>query len=279
MSNPLTDYYRTKEIYVKLPTGGQWYKNQLHLTDNGEIGVMPMSFKDEMLLQIPDSIYNGESLFEILRSILPDMTDPYEICMPDVDVVLLASRINSNDGDVPATATCPHCNHTEQYFLKIVNILNKVTAIEPLTVELASGLTVEFKPNTLRAVASNQIKITENARMIAQLAEAPSGEAQTQEMFKQSLERSTAANLVIIADTIQSISTPAGDQVTDINSILEWLQNSDSSTIKQLQKHGRNMNLNGLDNQFEFQCGSETCGETFSTQVEFNPTFFFTNKS
>jgi hypothetical protein len=68
MKNPLSDYYREKEIYVKLPTQGKWYKNKPNLNKDGEIGVRPMTLKDEMLLKIPDSLYNGESLYEVFKS-------------------------------------------------------------------------------------------------------------------------------------------------------------------------------------------------------------------
>jgi len=278
MPSVLSDYYRTKEIYVKLPTQGKWYKNKPQLTDQGEIGVMPLSFKDEMLLQVPDSVYNGESLFEILKSILPDMTDPYEICMPDVDVVLLASRISANDGNIPVDATCPNCSNTESYEIKIVDILSKVKTIESIETELKNGLRIVFKPNTLKSVASNQIKITENARVMRKM-EGVDDQAQLHELFKSSLEKSTAANMVILADTIESITTPNGDLITDINEILEWLANSDSTTIRQLQKSNSDINKNGINNDFTFVCSNEECNHSFSTPVELNPTFFFINNS
>ena len=90
--NPLTNFYRSKEIYVKSPTQGKWYTQPPKLTEDGEIGVLPMTLQDEIRMNIPDSLYNGESLFELFKSICPDIIDPYEIAMPDVDVLLLASR-------------------------------------------------------------------------------------------------------------------------------------------------------------------------------------------
>ena len=278
MSNPLIDYCRAKEIYVKLPTNGNWYKSKVKLSDQNEIGVKPMSFKDEMLLQIPDSIYNGESLFEIIKSIAPDIEDPYEICMPDVDVILLASRINANQGEVPVSAICTHCGSSEDYNLKIVNILNQIKSIETVEVELSNGLRILFKPNTLKSVASNQIKISENTRLVNQLNEVGNDPKKTHTLFQESLERATAANFVIIADTIESVTTPGGDTITDIERIIEWLGNTDSNTIKMLQKNGAKMNSNGINETFTFECSNTECGKSFKSGVEFNPTFFFTNK-
>jgi hypothetical protein len=278
MPSVLSDYYRTKEIYVKLPTQGKWYKNKLHLTDQGEIGVMPLSFKDEMLLQVPDSVYNGESLFEILKSILPDMEDPYEICMPDVDVILLASRIGGNDGKVPVDATCPKCLKLESYEIQILDILSKIQTVESIETELKNGLHIVFKPNTLKSVTSNQIKITENARVMRKI-QGIEDPHELHAMFKNSLEQSSAANMVILADTIESITTPDNKRITDFAEITEWLSNSDSTTIRQLQKSNRDINKNGINNDFTFVCGNEECNHNFSTPVELNPTFFFINNS
>lgn len=276
MPSALTDYYRAKEIYVKLPTQGRWYKQKLYLTDQGEIGVMPLSFKDEMLLQIPDSIYNGESLFEILKSIVPDFDDPYEICMPDVDVILLASRINNNKGNMEVAATCPHCNNRENYQVKIINILSKIKEITPIELELNSGLRIIFKPNTLKAVATNQIRITENARLVQQIANLDDLEKK-HDIFRESLEKSTAANMIILADTISNVTTPKGDVITDVEEIIKWLSNVDAAVIRQIQKSSSQINANGLDNKFVFNCSNESCGEKFESSIEFNPTFFFIN--
>lgn len=277
MTDPLLDFYRHKEIYIKLPTEGKWYRSKLKMSEQNEVGILPLSFKDEMLLSIPDSVYNGESLFEILRSIVPDLEDPYEIMIPDVDVILLASRINNNDeGTMQTEAKCPHCETTEVYTIKIVNILNQIQTINPIETRLSNGLTVTFKPNSLKSITSNQIRITENAALMNQLQDETDQEKQ-HEIFQQSLERSTAASFLILADSIEKITTPTGEEITDVQSVLNWLSNSDSSTIKQLQKISNQINNNGIDKEFKFECSNEECGKNFKYSVEFNPTFFFTS--
>ena len=55
--NPLLDYYRQKEIYIKLPTGGKWYNKNPKLALDGEIGVRPMTLRDELVLTVPDALY------------------------------------------------------------------------------------------------------------------------------------------------------------------------------------------------------------------------------
>jgi len=276
MTESLKDFYRNKEIYIKLPTEGKWYTSNINLNNENEIGVMPMSFKDEMLLSIPDSVYNGESLFEILQSILPDMENPYEILMPDVDVVILASKINSNDGEMEVEAACTHCSHTEQYTVKIVNIINQIKVINPIELELNNGLVVSFRPNSLRSVTTNQIRISETSAILSNFSKDDDLKDQ-HDLFAESIEKTTAANLVLIADSIEHILLPSGEKITDIQAILDWISNSDSNTVKKLQKMTTQINHNGLDKNFTFECSNEECGKKFKSAVEFNPTFFFTN--
>jgi len=276
MTKTLEDFYRHKEIYIKLPTEGKWYTSQTNLNDQNEIGIKPMSFKDEMLLNIPDSVYNGQSLFEILKSILPDMENPYEILMPDVDVVLLASRINSNEGEMSVDATCTHCKTQEQYNIKIINILNQIKTINTIEIELDNGLIISFKPNSLRSVTTNQIKITEMSSILSTFNKDDDKEKQ-HKLFSESLEKTAAANLVLIADTIEYVLLPSGDKITDLQAILDWISNSDSNTVKKLQNMSNQINQNGLNKNFKFECSNEQCGKEFTSPVEFNPTFFFTN--
>ncbi len=276
MTDSLKDYYRHKEIYVKLPTEGKWYTSNLNVNSDNEIGVMPMNFKDEMLLSVPDSVYNGESLFEILKSILPDMENPYEILMPDVDIILLASKINSNDGEMNVEAVCTHCQTQEQYSIKIVNILNQIKPVNPIELELENGLIISFKPNSLKSMTANQIKVTEMANILSNFDQSASIEQQ-RAIFSESVERSAAANLILIADTIEYILLPSGEKITDINPILDWINNSDSIIVKKLQDVSKKMNDNGINKEFKFECSNEKCGQQFTSEVEFNPTFFFTN--
>lgn len=276
MTESLSDFYRTKEIYTKLPTGGKWYKSPVKLTDDNEIGVFPMSFKDEMILRIPDSLYNGEALFDVIKSICPDISDPYDIAMVDVDVILIASRINTNEGSMQVTAKCPHCDTSENYLISIAHILSQIKTIDAVEIELPNNLSVRFRPNTLKSINANQIKVTEAQAITNNLKEGMTPE-DAKKIFEESLGKSTAASLLLIADSIESITLPGGSSVTDIQEIIQWLYNIDSATMKQLQKANSMQNLNGINDNFDFVCSNEECNKGFKSSVEFNPSFFFIN--
>ena len=273
MKNPLSDYYREKEIYVKLPTQGKWYKNKPNLTKDGEIGVRPMTLKDEMLLKIPDSLYNGESLYEVFRSIVPDILDPYDISIPDVDVILLASKAVSNGNELHVDATCPKCMHTASYSINIPTMLSRIKPnIEGIEIEIKK-LKIKLKPNTLAAVTASSIQGIENSKLIATMSNNNSPE--NKELMQRSLEKSTGATIGLLADNIEQIELPDGTVVTDKQQIVEWMVNSDAATINVLKKYTVGLNKNGLPREFPFMCDNEECNHEFTSNIEFNPTFFF----
>ena len=273
MKNPLSDYYREKEIYVKLPTQGKWYKNKPNLTKDGEIGVRPMTLKDEMLLKIPDSLYNGESLYEVFKSIVPDIVDPYDISIPDVDVILLASKAVSNGNDLNVDATCPKCLHTASYSINIPAMLSRVkTNIESVEIEI-KNLKIRLKPNTLAAVTASSIQSLENTKIIAAMSNDANPENKA--LMQQSLEKSTGATIGLLADNIEQIELPNGSIVIDKQQIVEWMINSDAATINVLKKYTLGLNKNGLPTEFPFMCDNEECNHEFKSNIQFNPTFFF----
>lgn len=282
MKNPLIDYYREKEIYVKLPTKGTWYKNKPNLTPDGELGILPMTLKDEMLFKIPDSLYNGESMYEVIRSIAPDIVDPFEVSIPDVDVILLASRAISSNEEMTVDARCPVCKKTASYSINIPSMLSKVIVnTEETEIEIRK-LKIRLRPNTLAAVTASSIQSVENNRILHILSLKKNDEnrdhAEFKKLMEKSLEVATAATIGLLADNVASIELPDGTIVDNIENIVEWIVNSDSATINILKKHAVKLNDNGLPKSFPFTCDNDECNHTFESGIEFNPTFFFIAK-
>jgi len=271
MTNPLADFYRNKEIYIRLPSQGKWYKSHINLTSNGEVGIKPMTIQDEMLINIPDSLYNGESLFELFKSVVPDITDPYEITLPDSEIIIIASKAATYENKLSLSSTCTHCEKNNVYEINLPSVLKNVAVNnESIEIEI-DQLLFKLKPNTLKTVNASSIEIIENERMLRMMSKQ---EQQDSEMFRQSLAKSTAAGLAVVADLIESITTPDGTEVTEIEHILDYIKNTNSRTVNAIKKEGEKLNRSGIDNEFTFTCPEPECGKEFSNRVEFNPAFF-----
>ena len=278
MQNPLEDYYRQKEIYVPLPTQGLWYENKPNLTDDGEIGVLPMTLNDEMLLNIPDTLYNGESIFNLLKSIAPDIVDPKEVSLPDVDVILLASRAMTYDKKMQVESKCRHCEKFSSYEMSIPDILSQINLIKGgVTIEI-DRLQIELRPNSLRSMNAFNIKNLTTTQLVQKLSNSEGDrKEELSKNYMDSLTEITIANIELLSDSIVKVTTPDGKEVIDQASIQQWLANAKKSVLTQIENNSRKLNLNGLPDTYDFTCSHEECGKEFKGTVEFNPSFFFSN--
>lgn len=284
--NPLQDYFRTKEIYIRLPTEGIYFTDPVNFNSDGEIGIMPMNSKDETLLKIPDTLFSGESLYTIIKSIAPDIPNPYELTIPDLDVILLATRSVTYGGEMSMNAKCPKCGKTHEYQIEIKNLLSMIRPT-PKNVEVEiQGLLIRMKPNTVKVVTARGISEIKSKQIAVAMAQKTKEDVensdvsidQYREMFEQSLNEITAAETAIIADSIESVTKPDGTVITDINHIVEWLSNSNSTIYERLKKYSAEQNKNGLPSTLSFTCADEKCNNKFNSILDLNPTFFFINR-
>ena len=280
MQNPLQDFFRQKEIYVPLPTQGLWYEQKPKLTDDGEIGIFPMTLKDEMLLNIPDTLYNGESIFNLIQSIAPDIKDPYEVSLPDVDVILLASRAITYDKKMRVDSRCTHCEEWSEFELGIPEILSNTKIIDNgIHIEIDS-LQIELRPNTLKSINAFNMRNLTTTSLITKIANTEGDrKKELTDNYMQSLTDITVANIELLSDAIVKITLPDGKQVNDQAFIQQWLANAKKPTLNTIEKSCRELNTNGLPEKYNFTCSNEECGKEFKGSVEFNPSFFFTNNS
>ena len=278
MDNPLLDYYRQKEIYVMLPTQGKWLKNKPNLTADGELGVRPMTISDEILLNVPDALFNGEAIYSLISSIAPDIQDPYEISMPDVDVILLASRAATYNKKMTIETRCTHCNTQSQYELDIPSVLSNVVVSNDKTVIEIDSLEIELRPNTLSSINLFNMQTVQSSNLISKLSiNKDIAKQQLSEEYLQSVKEITASNISLVADAVVQVKTPDGKIVSDQSQIIEWLTNSSRDVMQKIESQKRILNKNGIPKSFNFTCESEACGKSFKGEVEFNPTFFFSN--
>ena len=279
MENPLQNYYRHKDIYVKLPTGGKWMKEEPNLTADGEIGVRAMTVRDELLLNIPDALYNGQAIYELIESICPDIGDASDMSLPDIDVIMLASRATSYEKTFPVEAICSHCETAQMFEVDLQKVLGNVKSVWEQTELEVDGLVVEMRPNTVSAIHASNIKVSETSRVLSSMKDNESFDEQLKQQYSENIQQIAAANIVLLADAIVKVTMPDGIEVTEPQHIIDWLTNSNRKVNDVLTKQRLRMNLNGIDKTFSFTCAEEDCSKTFSADIEFNPSFFFTSNS
>ena len=78
-TNPLNKYFRQPSIYVTLPSGASYPPTVLQQTQSGEIGIQPMTAKDEIRFKTPDALMNGQGVVDVIESCVPQIKDAWQI--------------------------------------------------------------------------------------------------------------------------------------------------------------------------------------------------------
>ena len=107
--NPLAKYFRKPAIYVQIPTGGK-FNPEIEKTILDEIAILPMTAIDEISMQNPDELLNGEALINLITSCVPSIPDPRNLCNIDAEVLYLAIKYATYGKDVEHTHTCSECS-------------------------------------------------------------------------------------------------------------------------------------------------------------------------
>lgn len=126
MSELLKNYSRQPKIYLKLPSEGRFYsQNPTEKSGSGELPVLSMTAKDELIMRTPDALMNGESIYACVKNCIPMIDDPWEIPLIDLDAVLVAIRIATYGEKMKMTVKVPNVEDEElDVEIDLVNILD-----------------------------------------------------------------------------------------------------------------------------------------------------------
>ena len=84
-NNPLAGLMRQPKIYIKLPSGGEfWPKGSIDMPENGELPVFSMTAKDELMIKIPDALVNGQAIVDVIQNCIPSIKNAWST--PNIDL-------------------------------------------------------------------------------------------------------------------------------------------------------------------------------------------------
>lgn len=277
--NPLAQYYRRPGTHIELPSGGRFYKIPPKMSDTNELAVYPMTAKDELALKNPDGLLNGEALKQVLASVCPDISNVSEIPAPDIDAILVAMRMASygDDMELDVNHNCEQANgRSQRITVGLGSILGTLKAVPEGVgdVMLANGIKVILKPYTLDAqskllriqfVTMRQLQAAENNENITV--------DQKAEIANKGYNDLVTLSQDILAQSIISVNLPDGVEVTNPVHILDWVKNLDRASNERLDAELKRFGEYGITRTVEVKC--EHCGETYKSDMLFDPTSFF----
>jgi len=273
--NPLSKYFRKPGIYVQIPTGGK-FNPEIEKTVLDELPILPMTAIDEISMQNPDELLNGEALVNLIKSCVPAIPNPRNLCNVDAEMIYLAIKYATYGKNIQHTHTCSECEEKADYNIDINHILEKfpeITEIPPIEHE---DLKVFVTPPKLESLTRLALIEVEQARILNQITKTAEGvEGDEVEMAKQfaiSFRKVSKQNIDLLLSSIDRIVTP-DEVVTDKNVILEFMENVPSNIVSKINDAVGVATPSLKDiSTFEFAC--EKCSHKEKVTFELNPVNF-----
>tara|TARA_B100000575_G_scaffold279512_1_gene267974 strand:+ start:387 stop:1244 length:858 start_codon:yes stop_codon:yes gene_type:complete len=280
-TNPLQKYYRQPAIYVRLPSGGKYYPKEVFTpTETGEVPILPMTAKDEMTFKTPDSMINGQATVDVIKSCVPNLLDPWRMVNYDTDVILLAIRIATYGETMEVNYTVPITNEQQSQAVNLPAVLEDLgkISIEDFTTT-SKGFKVKIQPLDYKTLTKVQIARFEQQKIFGTIDASTLTEEQKQTAFAQSFETINTVNFSLLLDSIQEITTPDGTVVTDKKQILDFVNNADTKTIKEIEEKLTQLRLQAQVKPLRIKATDEQIKKgvpaTFELPITFDNSNFF----
>jgi hypothetical protein len=272
----LSKYYRAPKLYVKIPSQGA-FNPDMEQSMSGELAVMAMTGRDEVLTKNPDALLNGEAVVSIIKSCVPGIKDPTMLPITDTDTLLMAIRIASSGDEQEISSKCPKCNTENRVTINMRNILSTAKLLEPAySVKLDTGVTVFIKPYTYAMQTEAALAAFDETKALQSLAKENSEISQSaMSVYNKSFNKMADMSVSLLARSIQKIVTPDGEQENNPTEILNFLQNIDSKAAKQIDEKLAEINALNIEKKCEIECQNESCKHVWTTELDINPTDFF----
>ncbi len=277
--NPLSGYMRTPQIYITLPSGGRfWKENSIDLPSNGELPVLAMSTKDELILKSPDALLNGQAVVDVIEHCIPNIKDAWEIPVCDFDTILIGIRIASYGEQMEYMSQCPGCNETNEYEIDLRRFMDMTVDISGYdTTTLYKDLSVKLKPATYRAINASNMEQFEQQRMFTVVNATDLSEEEKLKQFNEVFSKLTDLNVRQMAETIEYIETPDGNRVTERLFLNEFIEGADRKIIDVVTKHQQAINAGVPEKDIPTKCPD--CGHEYTTPFTFDQSNFFESVS
>lgn len=273
-SNPLAAHFRQPAVFLKLPSGGKyWIPNSINLPATGELGVMPMTAKDEILLRTPDALMNGQGIVSVIQSCIPQILNAWAAPTIDIDAILIAIRIATYGENMDIDSECPNCKAENRNAYNISTLLMSQRAPNYDDTLHVDGLTIRFKPLNYMQSTKNNIIQFEEQRLIQAINNEDLDIDTRKAQFDIHLSKIIEANNNIIAQSTVSITTEDGTVVTNPDHIREFYLNANNAIIRAVQEKLKHYADTVALPKPKIQC--EECNTEYSVAVTFDYANFF----
>ena len=235
-ANPLNKYFRQPAIYVSLPSGTNYPPHVVTPSETGELGVMPMTAKDEIRFKTPDALMNGQGVVDVIQSCVPNIKDAWHIKSYDLDTILVAIRIATYGETMEINFNVPGANENVSHTVNLPSILDQLRATKvDGHVVLDDGLKITVRPLTYKDMTSTSLQTFQQQKMYTAIQDSKLSDEEKAKRFNDAFKALTDLNSSILLKNIDMITMPDGTEITDPAHIKEFVENANATLIKEIE--------------------------------------------
>ena len=279
-ANPLNKYFRQASIYVKLPSGTDYPQDVVTKSETGEIGIMPMTAKDEIRFKTPDALMNGQGVVDVIQSCVPDIKDAWQIKSYDLDTILVAIRIATYGETMEINFTVPGANEQVAHTINLPAILDQIqqTKVDS-DFTLKDGLKISVQPLTYRDMTSTSLQTFQQQKMYSAVQDSELSDEDKATRFNDAFKKLTELNASILLKNIASITMTDGTVITDSAHIKEFVDNANTTLIKEIETKLMDLRTQGAVKPLKLKASEEQIKKgapaSYEVPVTFDTSNFF----
>lgn len=237
-SNPLAGFMRQPKIYIRLPSGGEfWPEGSIDIPENNEFPVYSMTAKDELALKIPDALMNGQAVVDVIQSCIPNIKNAWMTPSIDLDLILIAIRL-ATYGEIMNTPLSFGVDIEMNYQVDLRTIMDTLlnqTKWESV-VPINRDLTVYVRPLTYKNITEAAIQTFETQKIMQIVNNEELSEDQKLSMFKESFAKLTNSTVGVVSSSIYRVESSQGS-TDNFEFIKEFINNADKEVFNKIQEH------------------------------------------
>jgi hypothetical protein len=279
-TNPLNKYFRQPAIYVSLPSGTNYPPHVVTPSQTGELGVMPMTAKDEIRFKTPDALMNGQGVVDVIQSCVPDIKDAWQIKSYDLDTILVAIRIATYGETMEINFNVPGANENVSHTINLPSILDQLRSTKvDSEIILNDGLKITVRPLTYKDMTSTSLQTFQQQKMYSAIQDSQLSDEEKAKRFNDAFKTLTELNASILLKNIEKVTMTDRTEITDPVHIKEFVENANAVVVKEIEDKLMKLRGQGAVKPLKLKATEEQIKKgapaTYEVPVTFDTANFF----
>lgn len=239
--NPLQGFFRKPKFSMTLPSRGNWYaKGSLDSTD-GTVEVYAMTAADDTRFKTNEVLVSHMATYDLIRSCIPQVREPENMPVVDLDAALLSIRRASYGNDMDFKVLVPKTALERTVTLAIDQMVSSLPNVgelwdqELIIRDGDTAITLKLSPVNLRSMFSTTKQLFKQQQIAEKITRNDNTNDEKIEEMDQQLKTLGGISVNVVAESIRSITADDyfTDRPTDIRNFVSQLDLAYFNAIRQ----------------------------------------------